>query len=335
MKHASLFSGIGGFDYAAKLMGWENIFHCEINPFCQKVLKYHFPKSISYSNIKTTNFKIHANQIDILSGGFPCQPFSQAGKRRGSNDDRHLWPEMFRAIREIKPRWIVGENVRGIISWSNGLVFDEICINLEVEGYNVQTFIIPAAGVNAPHKRERVWFIAYSESRGTRRISNESKKKRTQFCDELFGECSRFYEHQRTFTDTNSNGLHKCNCKDEFQSIKNRINAFCNIKPCPFNGNITNSYRKRHEKQNITNLPIEKKRFYCEKDINCGLNSWSRFPTEPPVCPGNDGVSFKLDGITISKWRSESIKSAGNAIVPNVFMNICEAISEFERLSKF
>jgi len=120
MTHGSLFSGIGGFDLAAEWMGWDNVFHCEWNPFGQKVLKHHFPNSISYNDITKTNFSIHEGSIDILTGGFPCQPYSNAGKQLGKSDERHLFPEMLRAIKEIKPRYIVGENVRGLVSWGGG-----------------------------------------------------------------------------------------------------------------------------------------------------------------------------------------------------------------------
>ena len=131
MTHGSLFSGIGGFDLASHWMGWDNKFHCEWNPFGQKVLKHHFPKSISYNDITKTNFSIHEGSIDILTGGFPCQPYSTAGKRLGKADERHLFPQMLRAIKEIKPRYIVGENVRGLVSWNGGMVFNEVCDDLE------------------------------------------------------------------------------------------------------------------------------------------------------------------------------------------------------------
>lgn len=166
LKHGSLFSGIGGFDLAAEWAGWENIFHCEWNEFGQKVLKHHFPKSISYADITKTDFSIHRGQIDIISGGFPCQPYSSAGKRLGKEDERHLWPEMLRTIREVKPRWVVGENVLGLVNWNDGLVFNEVQVELENQGYEVQAFILPAAGVNAPHQRYRVWFVAYSNKIG-------------------------------------------------------------------------------------------------------------------------------------------------------------------------
>jgi hypothetical protein len=120
LVHASLFSGIGGFDLAAEWMGWDNLFHCEWNPFGQRVLKHHFPNSISYNDITKTNFSIHRGQVDILTGGFPCQPYSLAGKRLGKEDERHLFPEMLRAIQEVQPRWIVGENVLGIVNWGGG-----------------------------------------------------------------------------------------------------------------------------------------------------------------------------------------------------------------------
>ena len=161
VRHGSLFSGIGGFDLAAEWMGWENLFHCEWNQFGQKVLKYYWPNAISYDDICKTDFTIWNGRIDILTGGFPCQPYSMAGKRQGTEDARHLWPEMLRAIRECQPTWIVGENVPGLINWSGGLVFEQVCADLEGEGYEVQPIVLPASGVNAPHRRDRVWFVAY------------------------------------------------------------------------------------------------------------------------------------------------------------------------------
>jgi DNA (cytosine-5)-methyltransferase 1 len=152
MKHGSLFSGIGGFDLAAEWMGWENMFHCEWNPFGQRVLKHYWPNAESFTDITKTDFTKYANTIDILTGGFPCQPYSVAGNQEGTEDERHLWPEMLRAIQEIRPRWVVGENVHGLVSWNDGLVFEQVQVDLEFEGYNVQPVILPAAGVGAPHK---------------------------------------------------------------------------------------------------------------------------------------------------------------------------------------
>jgi DNA (cytosine-5)-methyltransferase 1 len=164
MKHGSLFSGIGGFDLAAQWAGWENVFHCEWNPFGQQVLKHYWPNAESFSDINTSDFSKYANQLDILTGGFPCQPFSSTGKRRGKDDPRHLWPRMLEVISTIKPRWVVGENVHGLVNWSRGMVFQEVHTDLEAQGYTVQSFLLPAAGVGAIHKRNRIWFVAYANS---------------------------------------------------------------------------------------------------------------------------------------------------------------------------
>lgn len=181
MKHATLFSGIGAPELAAYWLGWDNAFHCEINPFCQQVLKYWFNKSESYEDITKTDFRKWRGKIDVLTGGFPCQPFSVAGRRKGAEDNRYLWPEFKRAIREIQPCWIVGENVAGIISmvqpgekidvetsatvrsesneeisFEQEFVVETICRDLEEEGYTVQPVLIPACAVGAPHRRDRV-----------------------------------------------------------------------------------------------------------------------------------------------------------------------------------
>jgi DNA-cytosine methyltransferase len=184
MNHGSLFSGIGGFDLAAEWMGWNNIFHCEWNSFGKKVLKHYWPNAISYEDITKTDFTIHRGTIDILTGGFPCQPYSGAGKRLGKEDDRHLWPEMLRAIQEIQPMYVVGENVRGLTNWNGGMVFDEVQADLETQGYEVLPFLLPACAVNAPHKRDRIWFVAYSGSNGRKRRNKKLQKAQEHRHDE-------------------------------------------------------------------------------------------------------------------------------------------------------
>ena len=190
MTHASLFSGIGGAEIAAAWLGWENLFHCDINEFGRKVLGYWFPKSKEYNDIKTTDFTEWRGRVDILTAGFPCQPFSVAGKRRGADDDRYLWPETLRAINEIRPAWFVGENVFGIASMvlpgeevdmgrtddlfeegnlyrtERRFVLDRICRDIEDAGYTVQPVVVPACAVGAPHRRDRVWFVARREDFG-------------------------------------------------------------------------------------------------------------------------------------------------------------------------
>lgn len=215
ITHGSLFSGIGGFDLAAEWARWENLFHCEINEFGRKVLNYYWPNAISYEDITKTDFTIWREKIDVLTGGFPCQPYSMAGKRLGKEDERHLWPEMLRVIREVQPCYVVGENVPGLVNWNGGMVFDEVQADLEAEGYEVIPFILPAASVNAPHRRERVWFVAYANERttGPSRTStgaigkwsgnNDEPKERGKQTEQRF----RYGDVYRNDSHPNSSGL--------------------------------------------------------------------------------------------------------------------------------
>jgi DNA (cytosine-5)-methyltransferase 1 len=325
MRHGSLFSGIGGFDLAAEWMGWENIFHCEWNPFGQRVLKHHFPKSISYEDITKTDFSIHRETIDILTGGFPCQPYSTAGKRLGKNDERHLFPEMLRAIREIKPRWVVGENVRGLVSWNGGLVFDEVQTDLEAEGYEVQPFLLPAASVNAPHKRDRVWFVAYSNDQ---RGSGEFR-----YVSEENGQISKWNEDAKLSDSSESNASNSDSRRLE-RSAQEGWNGIDVERESKF-GNASNANGNGIQRQpahartgeEIRQRGKDFKKIGDEWDIG----RWEIFPTKPPVCGGDDGLPRELDGITFPKWRNESIKAYGNAIVPQVALQIFKAIKQYEK----
>lgn len=205
MRHLDLFSGIGGFALAAQSVwrdDYQNIAFCEIDPFCQAVLQKHWPDANIYGDIRTLTADAKSErcaeawkhserptqwpsgsdtpQIDLLTGGFPCQPFSSAGRRRGTADDRYLWPEMLRVIREFHPRWIIGENVGGFVTWNEGMVLEQVHVDLENEGYEVQAFIIPSAGINAPHRRDRIWIVAHSEYAGSqeRRLKDNSEMAR-------------------------------------------------------------------------------------------------------------------------------------------------------------
>ncbi len=172
LSHGSLFSGIGGFDLAAQWMGWNNIFQVEKDDWCRKVLAKNFPKTERFADIKDFTGYEYTNRIDVISGGFPCQPFSVAGQRKGKDDDRYLWEEMLRVIRTIKPTYVVGENVTGII----GLALDTVLSDLEAQGYTTETFIIPACSKNAWHRRDRVWIVAYANSIGRQDEQKENGK---------------------------------------------------------------------------------------------------------------------------------------------------------------
>ena len=327
MRHGSLFSGIGGFDLAAEWMGWENVFHCEWNKFGQQVLHYYWPKAICYEDITKTDFSIHRGTIDIISGGFPCQPYSSAGKRLGKEDERHLWPQMLRAIREIQPRWVVGENVRGLTNWNGGMVFDEVQSDLEAEGYEVTPFLLPACAVNAPHRRDRIWFVAYSRNSqhigNTRKISRETIEEDSRWFEQstsseqqvqLSTESSSLFED---VTNTLCNGVREGGDRRQPEQsnengIKGRIS--CN----------TDSIGQEYA---LENGELERRRFRKSNQRNV----WDSFPSVSPICNGDDGLSDRLDNITFPKWRNESIKAGGNAVVPQVVLQIFKAIEQYER----
>jgi DNA (cytosine-5)-methyltransferase 1 len=308
LRHGSLFSGIGGFDLAAEWMGWENVFHCEWNEFGQRVLKHYWPNAESFSDITKTDFTKYYGTVDIITGGFPCQPYSSAGKRRGKEDERHLWPEMLRAIREVSPRFVVGENVRGLTNWNGGLVFDEVCAELESLGYQVAPVIIPACGVGAPHRRERIWFVAYASKP---RYENRSQHSRyTKENDKgIIG-----FAEARITTDAQSERGWKQ--QEENRTGENRL--LINYDEIGNASNATSSGRgqdNRLRKSGLNNKTSKR-------------NNWNNFPTQSPICGGNDGLSSELDGITFSKWRNESIKAYGNAIVPQVAFEIFKALEK-------
>ena len=306
MTHASLFSGIGGAELAASWMGWTNAFHCEINPFARKVLEHHFPNSISYEDITKTDFTSWRGCIDILTGGFPCQPFSVAGKRNGASDDRYLWPHMLRAIREIQPTWVVGENVAGLLTMvqpgteidmgrtehifeenyiyrkEQQFTIDAICEDLEYTGYSVQPLIIPACAVGAPHRRDRVWIVAHTNS--NRQGNGKSKQ---------------IFEQKSYRAPNISKG-----CKDATSSHTKDARSAREL------------FGKQEQIQSDRqNCRIDKSDFRC-------------FPTQSPICSRDDGLSARLDAhaISFSKWRAESVAAYGNAWVPQVAYEIFQAI---------
>lgn len=294
MKHLGLFEGIGGFSLAVRWMGWETLAWCEWNERCQQLLNYYFAGAQGYGDITKSCFKKYANEIDIITGGFPCQPYSHAGKREGINDVRHLWPEMFRVIREVKSPWIVGENVYGLTNWNKGLVFEQVCVDLENEGYQVSPVLLPAGGINSPQKRERIWFIAYSHSNADER---------------------KAIIRRNTNSTTEGDGQ-----EDKRQRVWNGVDGNEEARL------IANAERFRQQGQGRT---IEQMRSEAFRNWEA---SWSytndRWPVESPVCGGNDGLPAALDGITFSDWSKFSLEGYGNAIVPQIAFELYKIIEE-------
>lgn len=338
MKHLGLFEGIGGFSLAARWMGWETVAWCEWNEFGQKVLKHHFPNAEGYGDITKTDFKKYAGKIDIITGGFPCQPFSQAGKRKGTDDERYLWHEMLRAIQEIKPTFVIAENVFGITNIDGGLVFEQVCLDLEAEGYEVQPFILPAAAKDAPHRRDRVWFVAYSKNNG---------------CDQSWSRLDRWQEHKLhnrkkiwnlSTTDgqksdaaqTNGNGCNECNGKHEINPSEGGEYALNDIIEATPHTKRIGWDEVQHDQRELNEAQQKERR---EQQFGRTIGSfdwWQRFPTtKPAIRNGDDGVSDRLVGITFPKWRNESIKAMGNAIVPQVAFELFRVLHEMQSKPDF
>jgi len=345
MTHASLFSGIGGFDLAAEWMGWENVFNCEIESFPRRILNYYFPKAISYEDITKTDFTVHRGRIDVLTGGWPCQPFSTAGKRLGKADSRHLFPEMLRAIKEIQPRWVIGENVRGFVSWNGGLVFDEVCADLEGEGYEVIPFLIPACAVNAPHRRDRVWFVA-KNIRINGCVFGESIKEGAEVWQQRdigAGDTERVRREEMAGVTAHANGgttgtpregrSVKSNWSgDNVQQSERKEQTEQHNRPSSFSWDAADTDSTNCKARTFGKILGQPNRQKTERfrNVEC-RNKWQNFPSVSPICDGNDGISDRLDSITFSKWRKESIKGGGNAIVPQISYAIFKAIVEYEK----
>lgn len=357
LTHGSLFSGIGGPEIAAEMMGWKNVFHCEINPFGRKILDYWFPNSKSYEDITKTDFREWRGKINVLTGGFPCQPFSCAGQRKGAEDDRYLWPEMLRAIREIQPDWVVGENVAGILTMvqpgsetalgreeslfgevdrertlhRQEYVVETVCNDLEREGYSVQPVVIPACAVGAPHRRDRVWFIAKraatdSTDAGTETVQRERKDGvlSDKYVTHTDGKKLQKRLETGRRTDEAENRARMDNGIERFGSLRNApYSSSEGLSTLRFPTSIEKKKRENEDGCSVQPAGNVRRTPFAER--------WKNFPTQSPVCSRDDGIFTGLDGIAFSKWRQESIKAYGNAIVPQVMYEIFLAIESIEK----
>lgn len=340
MLHISLFSGMGGFDLASEWMGWTNIVSCEINPFGNRLLEFYWPQAYHHDDIKTLTYEKINQELTarfghnwrsddiILTGGFPCQPYSMAGKRLGKEDERHLWPEMLRTIKEIKPRWVVGENVRGLLNWNGGLVFDEVCSDLESLGYQVTAGLIPACATDAPHKRERIWIIAHADTNGgqedTQYRFGKDKKNKEQFecshnsksssnpksggargvrfksqeagsreSNELLGsECGM---EDTTGTTANTDSIRCDRRGDEVNPNDRRVDALGDADKSNWDGDDTNPNNKglqgikdEGEDRGTQGAGADNRREHTPRILR---PNWEQFPTQSPIRSIDDGIS--------------------------------------------
>ena len=314
LTHLDLFSGIGGFALAAQWMRYQTVQFVEWDKFCQKVLAKNFPGVPIHSDIKDFDGTKYAG-VDLLTGGFPCQPASCAGRRAGTSDDRWLWPEMLRVIRDAQPEWIVGENVGGLITLEDGLVFEHLLVDLENEGYEVQPIIIPACAVNAPHRRDRVWIVAHAE-RGGRDAGRDSGNRVSGSWDNKesgqFGELAGLGSCQ-----TDRNAQDSDNDRDRGGSDGTPRGSECALQAqgsdCGADGNA--NCRGASQLKEIRSVSQRKS---TERGGCLWSEHWLEVATR--LCRVDDGIPPVLD-------RVARVKALGNAIVPQVAYEIIKRIS--------
>lgn len=360
ITHGSTFSGIGAPEIAAEMLGWTNSFHCEINPFGRKILNHYFPNAESYEDITKTDFSKWRGKIIVLTGGFPCQPFSYAGKRRGSEDDRYLWPFMLRCIEQVRPTWFVGENVAGITTMAfpsedvkvgeqtdlfgacnevyekhERYVLNEICESLERAGYSVQPMLIPACAVGAPHRRDRIFIIAYSKSEQggccIERLSCESTQ------EQFGGRSGKDDMGQKTSTDTDCNRGREVH--EHLQPEQSDGAIFERISWERFASDTDRFMLGARNNSRIEEWQAENR---IESHDSEGASyriggAWSQFPSTKPAVRGrDDGFPFDVDSLAIplTEWRAQALKAYGNAIVPQVMYEIFRGIDIIENQKK-
>lgn len=274
----------------------ETVAFCEQDKFCQKVLKKHWPDIPIHEDIRTLDGSQHRGTVDVVCGGFPCQPFSVAGKQRGDRDDRHLWPEMLRVIRQVQPAWVIGENVIGL----EGLALDQCVSDLEGNGFAVQTFDIPACGIGAIHRRHRLWIVAHANGEQGRRgaVSGSSRDGEP----ELHGT-------ERDAPNANS---------DRLRNQQKRQQGQCNTAQFAIDGaarDVADTDSERSQGQR-TNSDKEGRQKQDQRQAGLRDGAALEWPTEPPVCGADDGIPNRVD----------RLRALGNAVVPQVVEQIGLAI---------
>jgi len=320
LKLLDLFSGIGGFSLGLESTGYfETIGFVEKDKFCQQVLKKNFKDIPIESEVRDVKGDRYA--ADIVCGGFPCQPFSVAGKRKGTDDDRYLWDETIRIVRECKPRWFIGENVEGIINIQEGVVLRQVCDDLEKEGFEVQCVVIPASGIGAWHQRKRVWILAYSKHNGSHRSKrNETIESSNQSKEWLFirddqdvsNTIGKLSDGCSSTTRVSTTELERLDSNEK----ENRNEVRSKAERCS-EQTISNTNEQR------TQVQIKGKHTSIEMSGSSSKETW--WQTQSSLCRVPDGVSYELD-----KDRTNRIKALGNSIVPLIARELGLAIIKAE-----
>ena len=328
-----LFSGIGGFSVGLEATGkFKTIAFCEKDKFCQKVLQKHWQGTEIYEDIRNIDgTKIKA---DVITGGFPCQPFSTAGKRKGTEDDRYLFPEMLRIIKETQARWVVGENVQGIVNMSEGKVLQGIHNDLETIGYEVQSFIIPASSQGAWHKRNRVWIVAAN----TNKFGTQVQTERELSSIKMFGSSSKNRKTDATNTDSRMCRGGRTIGQSGVEQVRERIYSKKKEQTRKHFRSKTIGCDVISSKRNVSdtiNIGCKGHRLQSDNlqnqsnSIENALPSFEKqqtwWETQQLICGVPNGISYELD-----KDRTNRVKALGNAIVPQIATEIGKAIIKAE-----
>ena len=323
LKVLDLFSGIGGFSLGLESTGnFKTIGFVEKDKFCQKVLKKNFkniPIIKDIRDVKGSEFK-----ADVITGGFPCQSISIAGKQKGKDDDRFLFPEMLRVIKEVKPRWIIGENVSNLINISNGTILKEIIEGLEAENFEVQCFSISASSQGAWHKRERIWIVANSNNRLSVGENQEIQTRRNTIdngsSSNVPNSDSKMRRRRGTELKSGTNKIWEFYTEKEKQSEQNfRSKTIGCDDIFREKQNLQYSNNQRCEKFNISTKPKESNFSNRKYDSTTKNKTW--WQTQSAICGVPNGVSYELD-----KNRANRVKALGNSIVPQIAREIGKAI---------
>ncbi len=311
-KTLDLFSGLGGFSLGLERTGhFKTVAFCDNDKYSKLIIDKHWKGTKIYNDVREINkeqFKKDGIEFpEIITGGFPCQPFSVAGKKQGTNDDRHLWPEMFRIIQEFTPRWIIGENVKNITNIQDGMVFETVCTDLEREGYEVRAFNIPAAGVGAPHRRERIWIVAHRKESmvNTDNVRleqhNETKKEPSWWRTSTTFEPTSDVAHSKSIESDVGRGRQHQEERERQMQIRGKNSDDANT-----NGERLQGHRSEYELRNSE-----------EEEQTSGNSWWSVEPNVGRVANGVSGRIYRLKGL-------------GNSIVPKIAEEIGKAIVEAE-----
>lgn len=324
MKVLDLFSGIGGFSLGLERAGMETVAFCEIDPFCRAVLRKHWPDVPIYEDVRELDAST-IGPVDVICGGYPCQPFSAAGKRKGAEDDRHLWPEFKRLVAELRPTWVIGENVAGHISMG----LDGVLSDLEAEGYTARTFVIPACALDAQHRRDRVWIVGHANSERQSQPQGTDAEQRGRFSNtsedvadtnqrRCCGEGKRENQQQGR-TETISPSEDVANPESVRQGRLSQRAPEAKPGPAQCSEDVSDSecIGCRQMEQPISGrAPKEGAASEVE---HCGIaRRWKGWPTEPAVGRVAYGVPRRVD----------RIRSLGNAVVPQIPEIIGHAIME-------